>query len=533
MQDALFRGLTAYVAADEDRCIASAAAATQSLGVSALLVGSGQGQLSRPACVLALLRAAERLQRLLAGAQLPGRALASLQIVEAVEYRAIEIWHAIKRIFEDQPELGRLFELPGDLERREGVIHTVGGTVDRNWWFPLQITMERAATGDRTLSFVGAGGRARAEAALLDANLGFVQRFVAQAIAGLGDDEQATPSRALFELLWPVRLKGQSGEDRNLRLILDEQTAAFPWELMDDRHPWAAESQSQENEREPFAVRTGVIRQLIQTRFRETVTVSHGPRKALVIGDPRAEPTPGFAELPGAQDEARAVAAKLRERGYGVTELIGADVKPVHVAMHLFAEAWEIIHIAAHGVFEEELPQADGNTSKQKQTGIVLGGGLVLGPSVLAQLSVVPSVVFVNCCHQGRIDPEAEFRAGERAQRGRWPDLATSVAVELIKLGVRAVIAAGWAVDDAAAESFAIEFYEQLLGRQTLGTAALKARKKPLICSQAGRPGEPISAMASRTGACTRTTRSPSRRWSLTSRRPPRQFTSSISTARN
>ena len=478
LQDVLYRGLAAYVAAEEDRRIASGAEVPPALGVSALLVGSSEGGLPRPACVLALLRAADRLQRLLASAQPADRALASLQIVEAVEYRAIEIWHALDDLLNARPELSRLFELTGDLEREQGAIRTVGGGTDRDWWIPLQITMEKGASGERTISFVSAAGRARAEASLLDANLAFVERFVGQAIAGAGaDDAQATPNRALFELLWPVRLKRQSGEDRNLRMILDVDTAAFPWELMNDRHPWAENGGVPDQQRQPFAVRSGVIRQLIQTRFREAVTPPRGPRKALVVGDPRAEPAFGFAELAGAQDEARAVAIKLRERGYAVTELIGSKIKPEHVVMHLFAEAWEVIHIAAHGVFEEELPQADGSKSKQKHTGIVLGGGLILGPSVLAQLSVVPSLVFVNCCHQGHIDPAVEARAAERAQQARRPALAASVAVELISLGVRGVVAAGWAVDDMAAERFANAFYERLLAGDALGAAAQNARQ--------------------------------------------------------
>jgi tetratricopeptide (TPR) repeat protein len=167
----------------------------------------------------------------------------------------------------------------------------------------------------------------------------------------------------------------------------------------------------------------------------------------------------------------------LRQKGYTVTELIGARVAPEQVVMHLSAEDWDVIHIAAHGVFDEQLPRSDGSKTRQKYTGIVLGGELVLGPSVLAQLSVTPHLVFVNCCHQGHIDPSAEARTAARAQRGRRPDLAASVAVELIRLGVRGVIAAGWAVDDAAAERFADCFYDHVLGGAELGKAVLEARK--------------------------------------------------------
>jgi tetratricopeptide (TPR) repeat protein/triacylglycerol esterase/lipase EstA (alpha/beta hydrolase family) len=478
LERALYRGLAAYVAAEQDRRIAARVEAGTPLGISALLVGSGEGGLPRPACVQALLSAADRLQEMLTETQPERLSLASLQIVEAVEYRAMEIWHDVDELLTGSPELGSGFELAVGLERERGAVRTLSGETGPSWWMPLEIRMDKSAGGERTLSFVSAAGRARAEASLLDANLAFVQRFVGQAIGGSGGDgSRVTPSRALFGLLWPVRLKSQSGGDRNLRLILDKDTAALPWELMDDRAPLEEGGRKASGGLKPYAARSGMIRQLIETRFREVVLPPRGPRKALVVGDPRGEPAFGFAELPGAQDEARAVAAELRQNDYTVTELIGAGIAPEQVVMHLFAEDWDVIHIAAHGVFDEQLPQPNGSKTQQKHTGIVLGGDLVLGPSVLAQLSATPNLVFVNCCHQGHIDPAAEARAAERAQHGRRPELAAGVAVELIQLGVRGVVVAGWAVDDAAAERFATRFYDQFLNGAEFGRAALEARK--------------------------------------------------------
>ena len=44
--------------------------------------------------------------------------------------------------------------------------------------------------------------------------------------------------------------------------------------------------------------------------------------------------------------------------------------------------------------------------------------------------------------------------------------LAASVAQQLINIGVRAVVAAGWAVDDQAGKDFGIQFYRQMLAEQ-------------------------------------------------------------------
>ena len=47
--------------------------------------------------------------------------------------------------------------------------------------------------------------------------------------------------------------------------------------------------------------------------------------------------------------------------------------------------------------------------------------------------------------------------------RRAWSRLAASISEELIRIGVRAVVAAGWAVDDQAARLFATEFYNEML----------------------------------------------------------------------
>jgi CHAT domain-containing protein len=54
---------------------------------------------------------------------------------------------------------------------------------------------------------------------------------------------------------------------------------------------------------------------------------------------------------------------------------------------------------------------------------------------------------------------------------------ASGVAEELIKAGVRCVVAAGWAVEDLPAETFASTFYDSLLGGARFIDAAARARQ--------------------------------------------------------
>jgi hypothetical protein len=131
------------------------------------------------------------------------------------------------------------------------------------------------------------------------------------------------------------------------------------------------------------------------------------------------------------------------------------------------------VHIAAHGVFDEVL-----EPGQAKQTGIVLGGGLVLGPSIFANMTVPPALVFVNCCHLGRVDPESEARRRDEVNQRGLPDFAASLAVKLIRIGAKGVIAAGWEVGDEPAWRFATSVYGGLMGGSTFGEVTRRARNE-------------------------------------------------------
>ena len=113
----------------------------------------------------------------------------------------------------------------------------------------------------------------------------------------------------------------------------------------------------------------------------------------------------------------------------------------------LFEKPWRIVHIAGHG-----MPGDDG-----KPGGVVLSNGTFLGPDEIRNMRTVPELVFVNCCHLASGD------ADQLLQTTTAPSFASGVAGALIEIGVRCVVAAGWAVDDDAASVFAETFYGSLL----------------------------------------------------------------------
>jgi CHAT domain-containing protein len=141
--------------------------------------------------------------------------------------------------------------------------------------------------------------------------------------------------------------------------------------------------------------------------------------------------------LPGAIQEARAVADLLTAQGYQVIES-PPDSEAVDVINKLFKYPYRIVHISAHGVFQAGAGAA-------ARSGVVLSDGLLLTAAEIGQMEIVPDLVFLNCCFLGKTD---------NTPTTAYNRLAYSVARELIEMGVRAVVVAGWAVRDDAAKYF-------------------------------------------------------------------------------
>ena len=314
------------------------------------------------------------------------------------------------------------------------------------------------APGKR-IRFVHVGQRARAETIVQQRQLGLLETLIAQQI----QEKSYRPDfrRTLFQLMVPHDFKDAARQLDRIVLVLDGYTANLPWELM------LADAM-------PLAVHSPMIRQLSSTQFRRRVRGSLEPL-AYVIGNPSTEkffknfPVPGrkpdesLISLDGAEHEAEAVVEALRRYGYSVEQSIGAGYSALQVINPLYQKPYRIVHIAAHGAFA--LTAADGTA----RSGVVLSDGLLLSAAEIDQMEIVPDLVFLNCCHLGKMDvgPVAYNR------------LAYSISRELIEIGVRCVIAAGWAVDDDAAATFAETFYQKLLhDKLEFGEAVFEARRE-------------------------------------------------------
>ena len=269
--------------------------------------------------------------------------------------------------------------------------------------------------------------------------------------------------RTLFNLLIPIELEAYLAGEGQLVMELEQQTAGIPWELLDT--PVGDDSGR------PWGIRVTLLRKLKTPTFRERVRDVDHDASALVIGEPECGPE--FPRLPGARFEARSVADRL-ERGLApnaVTRLIADDNAPGPAARRvldaLFGQPWRILHISGHGMLAD-----DGS-----EGGVVLSGNNVLGPSEIESMRTTPELVFVNCCYLAAGDSRQLLNGDANGRPFSRAEYAASVAESLINIGVRCVVAAGWAVDDQVASVFAEAFYDGVLRNMRFIDAVAAARR--------------------------------------------------------
>ncbi len=430
--------------------------------ISTLLIGTGAGGISVDDSVTAILRGIANANQWLEESRYAERVtIDSVEFIELYEDRAIQVAHSLASVRGDI-ELSRRFEI----ERKPRVKCLNGArrrakfNEDDSWWRRLQIVSE-----NEQLSFNLLTDRARAEVYLQAAQRSLVDQFIDESILNCNNSPEVAVT--LFEMLVPNELKEYAPDRQDLVLVLNDGAARYPWELMKERK----NDYNQNKETKPMSIQAGMIRQLQTMEFRNDLVMSRG-KGALVVGDPPSN----FMPLPGAETEASETAKLLKERGFEVKSLIKNNSKEILNA--LYASDYRIVHLAGHGVYEFEVGEKGTcrccglEIEGRKVTGMVIGENKFLTPAEIRQMRAVPELVFINCCHLGKIvDKENE------PPPNNPPRLAANVATQLIRMGVRAVVSAGWAVDDKAAQTFATTFYNEMLSGSAFGLAVLRARR--------------------------------------------------------
>lgn len=469
---------------------------TETIGLSVLLVGGNStANIAVGDSVGAILRAVGQANRELAEGDSNALTIQEVEIIELYADTAIEAAHAVKRL---APLIGK--ELDTEIAAtqllrrgRDGRRRLTASAGRQHAWRrwevsvvvpprksepaclpkPLADRLKRAVLesenadpellaalaelaisapagrveSHRQIRFLTLSDRARAEATSQQRQPELVDRLIKDSISQTRF--RAEESRVLFELTVPNELKSGLAQVDNLVLVLDAETAAYPWELMSAGD-------------KALCLDKALVRQLQTTNYRPQIGARAGTA-AYVVGDPLVSPP--FNQLPGAMAEAGAVYDLLRGR-FDVDKPV-AKPTALEVLAGLYRKPYRIVHLAGHGYYEPPAT-ADGRA----RSGMVLDNGVFLTAVEVGQMQQVPELVFLNCCHIGQTGPEAPART----PAVEFNRLAASVSRELIEMGVRAVVAAGWAVKDDAAKEFAEKFYECMLGGETFGYALKAAR---------------------------------------------------------
>ena len=430
--------------------------------LSTILIGTGAGNLHVNDSVTAILKGVVQANKILAGPTSNADLVVSkLQFIELQEDVAIAAQYALQKAMTK-------VELRDTLIPEERIIIGNGGRTrtffyeNSKWWQRLRIEV----TADGGLKYTTIGTRARAEVRIQAVQRQSIEPFLKELTTQTSSSENA--GRVLFELLIPPALKSHAAEDQRLLLVVDKGAASYPWELL--------ESAGLEGN-EAIAIKSAMIRQLATQNIVPTALCTD--HKALVVGDPFLGNTRLFPNLPGARMEALEVAGILQSCRIQLEEpLINAT--GARILTTLLTGKYGVLHLAGHGVVDYEPPisyyddeiNSEKSSKSNRITGMVIGEDQFLTPIEIRQMPYTPAFVFINCCHLGKIT------GSQRPYLGRRYHLAANLATQFIEQGAKAVIAAGWAVNDDAASTFAGSFYSSFFRGATFGDAVKDAREK-------------------------------------------------------
>jgi tetratricopeptide (TPR) repeat protein len=428
------------------------------LTISTLLIGTGGTGLSVAhsvdAILAAVLEANKSFSQILVSGQGGSRSLYNIRIAE-IQFVELFMDQAILAVKALQPFLNNnAFAIEPKLQKLQGGWKRIAYEEPAGWW--NRVSIRAAELDNNSLIFSIPTDRARSEDSRLTIQRASLDRLIEKAVHNPNWDQKLASS--IFELTIPNRIKGSFKDMQSLLFVVDREAAHYPWELMYDRRS---------GKDEPLVIQMGMVRQFSTSTFRERV-IDVENMNVMVIGNPADTPA-GFSNLPGAEQEAVRVASKLKEIGFAVTEAIHTN--PEYIFTHLFSKDYRLLHLAGHGVYNYEY-KASEEAKPEKYTGMVLGNGIFLTANEIEQNMHIPELVFINCCHLGKFSPGEEDKNPKYA----FNEFAASLSESLINMGVKAVIAAGWAVDDAAAMTFAEIFYEHLLRGELFGDAVRAAR---------------------------------------------------------
>ncbi len=424
-------------------------------GISFILIGIGYGKLPIEDSLKGILLGVSAANRYINETGEGLKVIKKIEVLNYYESVASQAYFSLSRMRDQDKRIS--------IRLDKGVIRRVGAKKKRlfsdngyNWWYTLQIesVLDEKQQGVCGYRYYSTRALARVEQEIIGIGNRTVDRLLE--IHSKTSVWDRRLSKALFEMLVPNNFKDVFRNQGNMVLKLDTKAAEIPWELLHDSN----------TDETPISVSSTFIRQLVTSNGKSFEQVSLSNNGVLVIGDPdyRQDELP---QLPAAAAEAEWVTGQFQANGFKTASLIGETADAIMI--QLYDREYKIMHFAGHGVYEPE----------NQNVGIAIGDGICIDPSKIKQIGYTPEFVFINCCYSGTMNAQDDRYSQQRYR------LAANVGTELIEMGVKAIIISGWAVDDAAAKTFAETFYKKMFEGYNFGTSVQKAR---LACYQ-GHPG--------------------------------------------
>lgn len=452
------QGVAKYLLEANSRSAFLKEAPQTTMGISTVLIGSGYGGLSIENSVRAIVQGVQNANGKVDSVN-TGRMklIEQIEFVELYEDRALSCFYAVSKMEKSSDGSFNVSLDKSGLKTLFGAQKRIPAEISEGWWQRINVRLndsKTAANGDaeneagirvRCLEFSLSTGGAREE----KRNVYISPVGLDTMINDSADKRQWTPqlAKTLFELLVPLDFKEQLKKQCNINWIVDKFTAGYPWELLQDKVADA----------KPLSINGAMIRQLATEQYRLRINAVTADN-ALVVGDPDLQ---GFVtQLPGAKAEGEMVSDLLQQHEFATTSIIRGSSTQILKA--LYSNEYKIIHLAGHGLFDAKDPL---------WSGMAIGKKEFLSTFHIYQMSTVPELVFVNCCYLGKMESMAEEYYSNRYK------LAANIGTQLIENGVRAVVVAGWEVDDAAALEFTRLFYQYMFANYNFGTAVQEARR--------------------------------------------------------
>ncbi len=421
----------------------------QSIGISSLLIASNFGGLTIETSMKAIINGVNNANRNIVSYNKKAYCtIGHIEFIELYDSNTIAGIYSLKKIINRENEVFNIRVEDYSIKKLFGSKKKLPIDNYEEWWNRINVETRISASNDnktKSLVFGLYTGDARQEENELFTASSIADRFIHD--ISVGNHWTRETAQTLFEILIPNDFKESLKRKGNIIWIIDKESAYYPWEILQDNSRNA----------KPLCVDSGMVRQL-KTRNYKTNKVSPLQEKALIIADPELN---GFInQLSGAVREGNSIREIMDRNGYKNELLLNASASDI--TRELFPNKYKILHLAGHGIYDP---------ANRENSGMVIGDNQFLTSANIRQMANnMPEMVFINCCHLGRIEGEAEQLYQNRFQ------LAANIGTEFIDNGAKVVITTGWQVGDEEAEIFAKTFYENMIAGETFGNAIKKAR---------------------------------------------------------